>query len=73
MHKKPQDPAVALEQAGEAFRDGLLYSSLLLWSLELSDRTIYDPSIGALLGTASHFCYVVVLKLSAPPVMLLQD
>ena len=38
-------------------------SSLLLSCLELSDTTIYEPQIRALLGTASHFCQVVVLKL----------
>ena len=37
-------------------------SSLLLSSLELSDTTIYERLIRALLGTASHFCLVVVLK-----------
>ena len=31
-------------------------SSLLFLSLELSDTTMYAPSIRALLGTASHFC-----------------
>ena len=34
-------------------------SSLLLSSLELSDTQVYEPSIRALLGTASHFCEVV--------------
>jgi len=38
-------------------------SSLLLSSLELSDTNVYAPYIRALLGTASHFCEVVVLKL----------
>ena len=37
-------------------------SSLLLSSLELSDATIHEPYIRALLGTASHFSEVVVLK-----------
>ena len=37
--------------------------SLLLSSLELSDTQVYEPKIRALLGTASHFCEVVVLKL----------
>jgi len=32
-------------------------------SLELSDTNVYEPQIRALLGTASHFCEVVVLKL----------
>jgi len=42
-------------------------SSLLLSSLQLSDTTIYEPSVRALLGTASHFCPVVVLKLRTVP------
>ena len=37
-------------------------SSLLLTSLELSDTTVYAPQIRARLGTAAHFCEVVVLK-----------
>ena len=36
-------------------------SSLLLSSLELSDTKVFEPSIRALLGTAAHFCEVVVL------------
>ena len=40
-------------------------SSLLLSSLELSDTKVYAPQIRALLGTASHFCEVVVLRLRA--------
>jgi len=36
-------------------------SSLLLSCLELSDKTVYAPYIRARLGTASHFCEVVVL------------
>ena len=31
--------------------------------LELLDARVYEPQIRALLGTASHFCEVVVLKL----------
>ena len=38
-------------------------SSLFLSSPELSDATVNTPYIRALLGTASHFCKVVVLKL----------
>ena len=45
----------------------LLLSSLLLSSLELSDTQVYEPFIQALLGTASHFCEVVVLKLTMIP------
>ena len=37
-------------------------SSLLLSSLGLSDAQVDEPYIRALLGTASHFCEVVVLK-----------
>jgi len=36
-------------------------SSLLLSRLELSETQVYEPYIRALLGTASHFCEVVVL------------
>jgi len=32
-------------------------------SLELSDTKVYEPLIRVLLGTASHFCEVVVVKL----------
>ena len=32
-------------------------------SLKLSDTRVYGPQVRALLGTASHFCEVVVLKL----------
>ena len=36
-------------------------SSLLLSSLELSvDTKVYEPSVRARLGTAAHFCEVVV-------------
>jgi len=39
------------------------FSSLLHSSLELSDTKVYEPYVRALLGTAAHFCKVVVLKL----------
>ena len=39
-----------------------LSSSALLSSLELSDTQVYEPYIRALLGTAAHFCKVVVLN-----------
>ena len=45
----------------------LLLSSFLLASLELSDTKVYEPEIRALLGTASHFCEVVVLELRLKP------
>ena len=35
---------------------------LLLSSVELSDTTICEPEILALLGTTSHFCEAVVPK-----------
>ena len=38
-------------------------ASSLLSSLELSDTNVYEPKILAPLGTALHFCEVVVLKL----------
>jgi hypothetical protein len=38
-------------------------TSFLLSSLELSDVQVYEPSIRALLGTASHFCEQFVPKL----------
>ena len=43
-------------------------SALLLSSLELSDTQVYEPEMRALLGTASHFCEVVVLKLRTVPI-----
>jgi len=42
-------------------------SSVLLSSPELSDTKVYEPYIRALLGTASHFCEVVVLELITNP------
>ena len=39
-----------------------LFSSLSTSSLELSDTTVYEPSIRALLGPASQFCEAVVLR-----------
>ena len=43
-------------------------SSLLLSSLELSRTKVYAPQIRALLGTASHCCEEVVLKLRTVPI-----
>jgi len=43
-------------------------SSVLLSSLELSDTQVYEPEIRALLGTASHFCEVIFLKLKTVPI-----
>ena len=45
-----------------------LFSSSLLSSLVLSDTNVNEPKIRALLGTASHFCEVVVLKLRTVPI-----
>jgi hypothetical protein len=39
-----------------------VFSSLSLSSLELIDTKVYEPEVRALLGTAAHFCEVVVLK-----------
>ena len=36
-------------------------------SLKLSDARVYEPQMRARLGTAAHFCEVVVLKLRTPP------
>ena len=41
-------------------------SPSLLSSLELSDTKVYEPYIRARLGTAAHFCEVVVLKYRVP-------
>ena len=40
-----------------------LLSFYLLLSVELSDTQVYEPYTRALLGTASYFCEVLVLKL----------
>ena len=40
---------------------------LLLSSLELSDAQVYEPYIQALLGTALHFCDLVVFQLLGLP------
>ena len=45
----------------------LLFYSLLLSSLEMSDTTIYEPYIRALLGTAPRFSYALVLKSRSVP------
>ena len=44
-------------------------SSLLsLSSLDLSDTTVYELSIRALVGTASHLCEALVLELKTVPI-----
>ena len=55
----PRGQAVPPDPAGTQASSS---SSLLLSSLELSDTPIYEPQAGAPLGTASHFCEVVVLR-----------
>ena len=50
--------------------EGSTSSSLLLLSLKLSDTKVYEPQIRALLGTAPHFCEVVVLRLRTREHML---
>ena len=54
------------EKMMQKMRDDMVFapsffSYLLLSSLELSDTKVYAPQVRALLGTASHFCGVVVL------------
>ena len=51
----------------------ILRSFFKLSSLELSDTTVYEPSMRALLGTAAHFCKVGVLKLRTGPRRIGQD
>jgi len=45
----------------------IISSSLLLSRLESSDTQVYEPQTRALLGTDSHLCEVVVLKLRTVP------
>ena len=54
-----QDGVVAIEVS-------TFFSSLLLSSLELSDTTIYEPYMRALLGTDPRFCHAVVLQPRLP-------
>ena len=54
------------DEAEAGMLNSTLSSSSLLSSLELRDTPVYEPSIRALLGTASHCCEVVVLKLRTP-------
>jgi len=57
------NPRAQVDAAETALSSELFFSSLLLSSLELIGTTICEPSIRALLETASHFCQLVVLKL----------
>ena len=41
----------------------LFYYFFITLGLELSDTKVHEPSIRALLGTASHYCEALVLKL----------
>ena len=54
----PEDTATYVHRVGRT-----LISSVLLSSSELSDTQVYEPYIRAIIGTASHFCKVVVLNL----------
>ena len=70
LYEAPKHQSTA-EQVGGLQSPTLLHlahnrpSFLLLFfiTLELSDMTIYEPSVRALLGTASGFCKAIVLKL----------
>ena len=42
--------------------------SLSISSLELGDRTMYEPHMRARLGTNAHFCKVVLLQVRVVPV-----
>ena len=44
------------------------FLALIPSNLELSDTKVCEPYIRALLGTASHFCVVLALKLRAVPI-----
>jgi len=67
-HAKASRPLLLVIARGRIVRHTPTFSSaLLLSSLELSDAKVYEPQIRALLGTASHFCEVVVLKLRTVP------
>ena len=57
----------ALSEAAAPPRDTSTSSSSLLASLDLSNTSIYEPQIRALLGTAPHFCQTVVLELRTVP------
>ena len=68
----PGCPAPTIVQVAHTPNAVSSSSSLLLSSLELSDTKVYEPEIRARLGTAAHFCKVVVLRGSpgasgAPP------
>ena len=58
-----------LQQSGMAWPagSGFFYFSLLLSRRELGDTQVYEPQIRALLGTATHFCEVVVLRSRTVP------
>ena len=48
-------------------KEFFLSSSFLSSSLELSDTTIYEPWIQALVGTAGPFCEAIVFELRTVP------
>jgi len=56
-------PMIKMERLEAGGKARAFSSYLLLSSLEWSDAKVYEPSIRARLGTAAHFCEVVVLKL----------
>ena len=62
--------AIWKNKENNAAAKGQVFSSLLYYSpaLELSDTQVYGTQVRALLGTASHFCEVVVLKLRSVPI-----
>ena len=62
MHDAALNEAIA-EALPAHYNFEVFSSSLLHSSPELSDKKVYEPQIQALLGTASHFCQVVVLNL----------
>ena len=67
LYARPgRTPRVRHREGGHVQRAAHLLSSssLLLSSLESSDTKVYEPSLRARLGTASHFCEVVVLEFS---------
>ena len=51
------DPEPAGRPNGPVPNPAASSSSVLLFSLELSDTTIYEPRTRALLGTAAHFSH----------------
>ena len=66
----PGDEAAVDEPRGGREADRFFFFTLVTGprrslSLKMSDTRVYEPQIRARLGTATHFCEVVVLKLRA--------